>query len=146
MSFEKVVVTVDKLAVISHEFDQSFSHAAHGGFEQLQSSLATTRIELLNRFQDDDVARLEVRRSELDRLLVGGIHNMIDVADCLELYSARSDLGFDGIVDRWLTAHILIKYGLERAPESRTAIADICESIEPLLEGLLSVVRRVSWI
>ena len=38
------VVSMNDLAVISREFDKSFSRAVHCGFEQLRSSLARTQL------------------------------------------------------------------------------------------------------
>ncbi len=133
---------MDDLEVIWQRFDESYSHAIDVDFHKLQSCLMRTREDLLERFKGNDFARLEIRRAELERLLIGGIDRRLGVSECIEIYSARRTLGFDGVVDHWLIAQVLIRYCFEEPPKCRAPIVDMCRSIEVSLEETIAACRE----
>ena len=53
---------------------------------------------------------LHAERNELDYLLGAGIQKQMGCDSCIDLFVKRRALGFDGVIQEWLRAHLLVKY------------------------------------
>lgn len=103
-------MNMERLTPISRSFDEAFSTSLKLSHQAFQEELAATSQTLNERFRDDVYAVLQIKRSYLERMVIGAIHFGMPPAECWSMFRDREALGYDSPVSRWLILQNVLRY------------------------------------
>lgn len=124
---------MERFNTISMKFDKAFIDSVDVSYDAFSESMKDVSTDLADLYRNDSYALLQIRRSHLERLMIGAIRYHLPPAECWAIFLDREELGYDSPVSRWLLCQNVIVYcGTENA----SIWAQICKILKSIRESL----------